>query len=38
MGEKGIKENDCGVKSTMIYFKNFTNVTMYLLYNNNMTN
>jgi hypothetical protein len=30
----GIKENDEEMNSTMIYCKNFVNVTMYLQYNN----
>jgi hypothetical protein len=32
---KGVQENDGGVKSKMIYCRNFVNVTMYLQYNNN---
>jgi hypothetical protein len=35
-GQKGIKENDGGVNSSMIYCKNYINVRMYPQYNNNI--
>jgi hypothetical protein len=36
LGEKRIKENGGWVNSTMIYCKNYINVRMYPLYNNNI--